>query len=251
MHTFDAVEYDPVAHRVVVVSYPQHARFEPEERFPMFKGEWYKSLKPSHWEYDPDSRSWVLLATAGAPDLFAKALTWDSDRKLLLAVDGNRTWHFDRETGRWIDENASGTPSGWHLSMVYDTFDKCALLLGHNGGSDTLYAYSAPEKKWSAVPAAGRPLPANGAAMAYDTRNGVLLYLANDYPDQYNNPTGKSVTFIYHSGRKTWERLEVQSPELYGMNYLMQYDRAHDIFLHFEKSLETGDYLQVWAFRYK
>ena len=76
-----------------------------------------------------------------------------------------------------------------------------------------------------------------------------MLYLANDYKNQYHNPTGKSVTFVYDSRGRSWRRLDVTSPELYGMNYLMQYDPVRDVFLHFEKNRESGDRIVVWAFR--
>ena len=250
MHTFDAVEYDPAVRRLVVVSFPKHARFAPEERFPMFSGEWYKSLKPSHWEYDPDTKGWVLLYQANAPDFFARAMAWDSARRMLIAADGARTWHFDRKEGKWIAYEAACVP-GYHLSMVYDNFAGRMLLLGKNGGSDKLFAYDPDRQQWSKVEVEGSAMPANGAAIAYDTRNNVMLYLANDYEDQYNNPTGKAVTFIYLSREKKWIRLDIESPELYGMNYLMQYDPVRNAFLHFEKSRETGNRIQVWAFRYK
>jgi hypothetical protein len=250
MHTFDAVEYDPAVGRVVVVSFPKHARFAPQQRFPMFSGEWFTSLKPSHWEYDPDTKSWALLYQANAPDLFARAMAWDSDKRMLIATDGSRTWHFDRKEGKWIAYDAASGP-GYHLSMVYDNFAGKALLLGKNGGSDTLFAYDPDQHQWSKVEVEGSTIPANGAAIAYDTRNHVMLYLANDYENQYNNPTGKSVTFIYLSREKKWTRLDIESPELYGMNYLMQYDPVRNAFLHFEKSRDSGDRIRVWAFRYK
>ena len=250
IHTFDAVEYDPAAGRMVVVSFPKHARFAPQERFPMFSGEWFTSLKPSHWEYDPDTKSWSLLYGANAPDLFARAMTWDSDSRELIATDGARTWHFDRTEGKWIAYDAACV-AGYHLSMVYDTFANRALLLGNNSGSDTLFAYDPRQHQWSRVQTGGSTLPANGAAIAYDTSNHVMLYLANDYENQYNNPTGTAVTFIYSSREKSWTRLDIESPELYGMNYLMQYDPVRNAFLHFEKSRETGDRIRLWAFRYK
>jgi len=250
MHTFDAVEYDPSVGRMVVVGFPKHARFAPEERFPMFSGGWFGSLKPSHWEYDPDTKNWTLLYQADAPDLFAMAMTWDSAGRELIATDGARTWHFDRRQGKWVAYDAASVP-GYHLSMVYDNFDGRVLLLGRNGGSDTLFAYDPDRHQWSKVEVEGSALPANGAAIAYDTRNNVMLYLANDYENQYNNPTGKAVTFIYHSREKKWNRLDIESPELYGMNYLMQYDPVRNAFLHFEKSRDSGDRIRVWAFRYK
>jgi hypothetical protein len=249
MHTFDAVEWDPTARRIVVVSHPAHTRFRPEKRFPFFKGDWFKRLKSSHWEYDPEARRWARLDT-NAPPLFAHALTWDSDRKQLIGHDGARTYHFDRASRRW-NTNEAATIPGWHLSMVFDSHAGKLLLLGNNGGSDVLFAYDPERRQWQRVPVKGSCLPANGATIAFDTHNQVMLYLANDYENQYNNPTGRSATFIYDSRRQGWARLTVESPELYGMNYLMQYDPVRRVFLHFEKTQDSADRIVVWAFRYR
>jgi hypothetical protein len=250
MHTFAAVDWDPVAGRVVAVSGPVHARFEPELRFPMFRGaKWWEKLKASHWEYDLDTKRWTRL-DLDAPPLFAEALVWDSGRQRLVGHNGEFTWEFDRPARTWRRFAAPSKP-GWHLNMVYDTLARRVLLLGHNTVDNTLFAYGGEQRVWSTVEATSKPLPANGAAIAYDTRNHVMLYLANDFGDQYSNPGGKSVTFIYHSAGKQWQRLAVNSPELYGMNYLMQYDPARNVFLHFEKSHNSGERIRVWAFRYR
>ncbi|MCE5272968.1 hypothetical protein LLH00_16950 [bacterium] len=250
MHTFGDVDWDPTVGRVVVVSGPLHARFEPQERFPMFTGpNWWVSLKPSHWEYDPDTRAWQRLET-GAPNVFACGTVFDPERRVMLAHNGTSTWELDRAAGRWVLYNAPSKP-GWELNPVYDSFARRVLLLGNNSGDTTLYAYDSSVHRWNVTPVEGSTLPAHGAAVAYDTRNHVLLYLANDYQDQYFNPTGRSVTFIYHSQGCRWERLQIESPELYGMNFLMQYDPTRNVFLHFEKSRDSGDRLRVWAFRYR
>lgn len=250
MHSFDCVEWDPVVRRIVVVHHPVHTRFSPEKRFPMFRGEWFAALKPSHWEYDPDRKKWYRF-NFNPPELFARAMVLDPRRNQLIATNGEVTWVFDRTVANWR-RYERGTVGGWHLSMVYDSFADAALLLGRNTGSDTLYAWRPEQREWHTVEVQNHPLPANGAAIAYDTKNKVMLYLANDHENQYHNPTGKAVTFIYHSAGKRWERLEIKSPELYGMNYLTQYDPVRNVFLHFEKSPAlTGDRIRVWAFRYK
>jgi len=250
MHTFDAVEYDPVSRRIVVISYPVHTRFRPEERFPQFEGDWFKHLAPSHWEYDPDTKAWSRLET-GAPNLFAKALGWDSKRHLMIGHDGATTYHFRREDGQWRVIDAASSSAGYHLTMVYDSFANTMLLLGKNGGSEVLYSYDPDQHQWSVVQTEGSTLPANGATIAFDTKNGVMLYLANQHDNQYHNPTGKAVTFIFHSSEKRWENLDILSPELYGMNYLMQYDPQRNVFLHFEKSADSSNRLKLWAFRYR
>jgi hypothetical protein len=250
MHTFDAVEYDPTTRKIVVVSYPLHTRFRPEERFPQFEGDWFKHLAPSHWEYDPGKKSWLRL-DSGAPNLFAKALAWDPKRQQMIGHDGAQTYHFRREKGRWESIEVASSSAGYHLTMVYDSFADKILLLGRNGGSDVLYAYDPDRTLWSVVSVKGSTIPANGATIAFDTKNQVMLYLANAYHNQYHNPTGKAVTFLYHSREQRWQKVEIQSPELYGMNYLMQYDPVRNVFLHFEKSTDTGDRLKVWAFRHR
>jgi len=248
MHTFADVDWDPIARRVVVVSGEMHARFNPEERFPMFKGkEWWVHLRPSHWEYDPDSRRWERLELS-APDLFASATVWDNGRQLLVAHNGSATWEFNRASREWVKFDAPSKES-WHQNMVYDNFARCVLLLGNNHGDATLYSYDSVSHHWNIVETAGHTLPANGAAIAYDTRHHAMLYLANDYKDQYYNPAGKAVTFLYHSEGKRWERLPIQSPDLYGMNYLMQYDPVRNVFLHFEKTRDSEERIRVWAFR--
>ena len=110
------------------------------------------------------------------------------------------------------------------------------LSFGHNGGSSVLWRYSPTSVLWQKVTTRTQPFPANGAAMAYDTHQHVLLYLANDSPNQFHNPSGKSLTFVYSSENQAWSRLPVPSPPLYGMNYLMQYVPAHRVVLHFEQA---------------
>ncbi|MCP5112482.1 MAG: hypothetical protein GY953_16780, partial [bacterium] len=203
MHTFDAVEWDPAVRRVVVISHPEHTRFEPENRFPMFEGDWYKKLSPSHWEYDPETMRWTRLDT-NAPRLFAQALTWDTDRRQLIAHNGEGTYHFDRKARRWVSVGAA-TEAGYHRSIVYDSNAGRVLSLGYNKSSNVIFTYDPAEPRWEQPHVQGECLPANGAAIAFDSSTGVMLYLANDHENQYHNPTGKSVTFLYHSRERRWQ----------------------------------------------
>ncbi len=250
MHTFDAVEYDPEARRVVVISFPEHTRFAPDARFPMFRGDWYTRLKPAHWEYDPDRRLWQRLDT-GPPNLFAQALTWDPLGRQLIGHDGRYTYHFERGARRWSAREAPSDGAGWSRTIVYDTYARAALLFGKNGGDNTLYTYRPGDPRWRRVEVRGTTLPAEGAAIAYDSRNHVMVYLANRGKDPYYNESGAAVTFVYDSPTQTWQRLTIDSPPLYGMNYLMQYDPVRNVVLHFERDEDSADRLRVWAFRYR
>ena len=167
----------------------------------------------------------------------------------LIGHHGDTTSHYDPLHQEWIMYQEPSVP-GWHRKLVFDTFVGQVLSLGHNGGSSALWRYSPTSILWEKVTTRNQPFPANGAAMAYDTHQHILLYLANDSPNQYYNPSGKSVTFVYSSESQMWKRLPVPSPALYGMNYLTQYVPVHGVFLHFEKAPDSNGRIAVWAFRY-
>ncbi|MBI4523150.1 MAG: hypothetical protein HY695_04970 [Deltaproteobacteria bacterium] len=247
MHTFDCWDYDPVARKLVAVGSPEHAAVAIAQL--QQKGLLTAKPRAVTWLYDPDEKSWTLIRT-NSPRLFAFALVWNPVHNEFIGHDGLATYHYDPKIKNWITRQAPSVP-GWHRKMVFDTFASLVLTLGNDKGSDVLYSYDPNSFKWEVVKVNGKTLPGNGAALAYDTHNHVMLYLANDYHNQYDNPSGKSVTFIYESKTKTWKRLNVQSPDVYGMNYLTQYDPIHRVFLHFEKARDSGERLAVWTFRYQ
>ena len=246
MHTFDSWDYMPPIKKFITASAPFHAHqaFELLE----IQGEVREKIKPVTWLYDPTTKEWQL-ATIPTPYLFARGQVWDPMSHQLIGHDGDTTSHYDPVHQEWIMYDEPSVP-GWHRKLEFDTFAGQVLSLGHNGGSSLLWGYSPTSILWEKVPTRNRPFPANGAAMAFDTHQHILLYLANDSPNPYHNPSGKSLTFVYSSENQAWSRLPVPSPPLYGMNYLMQYVPAHRVFLHFEKAPDSNGKMAVWAFRY-
>ncbi|MCA9473377.1 MAG: hypothetical protein MRJ96_06690 [Nitrospirales bacterium] len=246
MHAFDGWDYDRKNRTLLLVGSPRHATlaFRLTTKNPTAA----QSLQPATWKYDPDTRAWERLDIS-TPQLFASGLAWDSLGHRFIAYDGEQTYHYDPRHPEWTAYSASAL-SGYHFRLVYDTYLKAFLSLGNNQRSHELWSYSPQSVVWKRINATHPPLPANGAAIAYDTRHQILLYLANDGPSSYDNPSGSSATFLYHSDNQQWSRLPVKSPPLFGMNYLMQYDSKADVFLHFEKPQFHAQRLAVWAFRY-
>ena len=246
MHTFDAWDYSPSVHKLMTTSAPLHAH----QAFELLqiKGAVREQIRPATWLYDPDTKKWQLVK-ANTPYLFARGQVWDPMSHQLIGHHGDTTSHYDPLHQEWIMYQEPSVP-GWHRKLVFDTFAGQVLSLGHNGGSSAALALFSYIILWEKVTTRNQPFPANGAAMAYDTHQHILLYLANDSPNQYHNPSGKSVTFVYSSQNRTWRRLSVQSPPLYGMNYLTQYVPVHRVFLHFEKAPDSNGRIAVWAFRY-
>ena len=247
MHTFDAWDYVPDVHKFIVTSSPQHAH----QAFELFKDneKVRDRIKPATWLYDPDTKEWQLVK-ANTPPLFAQGQVWDPIGRQLVGHQGNTTSHYDPFHQEWTTYVAPSV-LGWHRKLVFDTFAGKVLSLGKNGGSSDLWSYSPTSILWKRVTTPSQPPPANGATMAYSIHQHVLLYLANDSDNQYSNPSGKSLTFVYVSENQTWTRLSVQSPPLYGMNYLMQYVPSHRVFLHFERAPNSNGRLAVWAFRFQ
>jgi hypothetical protein len=248
MHTFDSLDYDPVTRKLILVGSANHAYkiFADFQKRGLFIKD---RIRPATWLYDPDTKTWELVRT-NSPSLFAYGLVWDPLGQQFIGHNGLSTFHYNSARKQWQSYKAA-TVKGYHRKMVFDTYAGRVLTLGHNGGSNVLYSYDPKTHTWAVVETIGKTVPANGAALAYDTHNQVMLYLANDYHNQYNNPTGRSKTFIYDSKTKTWKHLGIESPELYGMNYLTQYDPVRKIFLHFERSKDSEGKIAVWAFRYK
>lgn len=247
IHAFDTFDYHPPSRRLLFVGYPKHAHRAKAQLEK--KGITLVSLRPATWWYDPDKKHWELL-NISSPNLFAHGLAWDSTTDQFIGHDGSSTFHFDLASNRWKTYNYSSI-SGWHQRLVFETGTKRVLSLGNNKGSADLWAYSLPNMNWEKVEVKEKPFPANGAAIAYDTQQKVLLYIANDHFNSYNNPSGKSATFLYRSSNQSWTRLDIESPPLYGMNYLMQYDPVRKVFLHFEKTSLFNEQLDVWALRWE
>ncbi len=248
MHAFDTLDYHPPSGRLLFVGYPKHAH-RPKHQLQK-RGVNPNRLKPATWWYDPDTKHWELL-NISSPRLFAHALVWDSQMDQFIGHDGSSTFHFDPTTKSWKTYHAASMP-GWHQKLVFETENGHVMSFGNHQADQDLWRYAPPEKRWEKVPVQGPPpLPANGAAMAYDTHQKALLYLANDSPSPYSNPSRKSVTFLYDSSTRSWARLKIPSPPLYGMNFLTQYDPVRGVFLHFEKESLSDEHLAVWALRWE
>ena len=245
MHTFDGWDYDPVHNLLILVGTPKHAT-RPIQRL-KDQGTFNHPIQPTTWHYDPETHTWALIATP-TPNLFAGGLVWDLKRKQFIGHDGLQTYHYTPQDQTWKTYASSSVP-GYHLRLVYDTLTHSTLSLGNNTNSHELWSYTAPSRQWKKINVSHPPLPANGAAMAYNSRHHVLVYVANHSPTPYSNPSGKSVTFIY-SHKHGWVRLPIKSPPLFGMNYLTQYDPVTDMILHFEKAGTSHKHMALWVFRY-
>ncbi|MDH5588309.1 MAG: hypothetical protein OEZ05_16955 [Nitrospirota bacterium] len=246
-HAFDSFDYHPPSRRFLFVGFPKHAHFA--KRQLQENGVTLDALRPATWWYDPDKKQWELLKIS-SPNLFAHGLVWHSVIDQFIGHDGSSTFHFDPMHQMWKTYPSPSIP-GWHQRLVWETRTGQILSLGNNTGNSDLWTYSLPHLQWEKITVKETPLPANGAAIAYDVHQEILLYIANNHSNSYNNPSGKSVTFLYRRSTGSWTKLSLESPPLFGMNYLTQYDPVRHVFLHFEKTSQSDDQLAVWALRWE
>jgi hypothetical protein len=241
MHTYDAVDYEPTSRALLAVSLEEHA-YLIFERYGIDP----KQMVPSVWYYHPDTRQWELRKIPDTPNLFAKAMAWDPDRGQMIATTGTETWHFGPRQGTWRP-TATGGPAGHHLKLVYDTRGKRMLSYGSNLGGDVLWAYDPDRAAWSVVRTERKAPPGNGAALAYDGKNGLMVFVAVDGPNQYENPSGRSQTWIFDSAAGDWQHLDTWTPPVYGINNHIDYDPNRDVVLYGES--DTFGRLALWALR--
>ncbi len=246
MHAFDTWDYHPPTQTIIFVGFPSHAH--KAKQILRQKGVDLQKLKSATWIYSPQNRKWSILDIS-TPFLFAQGLVWNPSLGQFIGHNGEKTYHFSFSENLWTTIHASSV-LGWHRRLVHEAGENRILSLGINSGASDLWAYSPQAKRWEQVQVDNPPLPANGAAMAYDSSHQVLLYLANDHEDAYSNPSGKSITFLFFSSTRSWKRLNIPSPPLFGMNYLTQFDPIREVFLHFEQSSLKDQSLAVWAFKF-
>lgn len=247
-HSFDTLDYAPTLKRLVTVQFPDHAfLFYEAGRFDKQK------IRPVTWLYDADEQGWESL-DCETPNLFAKAMTYDSDTRQMVGCDGEGgTWLFDLESKKWTRSPAVGGPKGWHLSMEYDTQLKRVLAYGSMENAHDLWAFEVAAQKWERLETPTQAPVGNGAALAYSTSARALIFLASLSKKTYNNKSGESETWVFDSVKKDWRRLAVKSPPLYGMNYHNVYDPERNVMLFGERGKGRGPVggpLAIWAFRY-
>ncbi len=247
MHSFDGWDYDPVHKMLVLTGSPTHATRAIQQL--KAQGKLTHPIQPTTWHYNPYTHAWKFIQTS-SPNLFAGGFAWNPALREFIGHDGHQTYHYEPQQQKW-ETYSSGSVPGYHLRLTFDTLTHTILSLGNNQNSHDLWSYSSTSAQWHQIKVPEPPLPANGAAIAYNSRHHVLVYLANDSSAPYHNPSGKSVTFIYSSRNHRWIQLPIKSPPLYGMNYLTQYDEISDVVLHFEKSSADNDHMSLWVFRYQ
>jgi hypothetical protein len=140
------------------------------------------------WLYQPAQRRWIdLRANGGHAEFMAQSPGpeqvgyHDAQRRLVVAVLGADTFHFDTASRRWqriAADIPAGMPAGHdaRTPMYHDEASGHGLMVDLEGR--TLWAYNPESKRWSGLDPKGSPMPSGRRMLAYaDATHDVLVVI--------------------------------------------------------------------------
>ena len=231
MHTYDNIAYAPEIDSLLVTSKIDHTPAPTEQA---------KTARNSPtWIYQLETKKWKILDQDNSPSFFASGSTYDP-----LTY---RLWQLDPVHQKWRKTPGQHkTDLTGHFTMTTDTHRHQLVFFGNYNKSNSIWTYTPgllPEQegKWEQKQPSGDNCPkADHFPVAYDNHQDVFLLI----PDENNE---KSVTMVYLPSTNKYIRIKGADMPSNGMNYMMEYDPYHRLFL-----LVTGGWkspVTIWAFR--
>ncbi|NOQ63433.1 MAG: hypothetical protein GQ582_02835 [Methyloprofundus sp.] len=251
-HTFDNLAYLPEQNALLVVTAPAHnytgkadALTSPDA------SSWF--IADQSWLYDISNNSWSFLKNANTPsshsaDVWARSLSYNPDLGKVVAAGGFATSFFDPITQLWETLSTSNQAYGIHASSEYNPISQKTFMFGGSRAEPNILSEYTPETlQWEVLTTTGPdPIKAEGAKIALDTVNDVLIYLSvTDDANSYSNPTGASSTHILDLHTNEWVNANLDfNPVNSGLGFSMGYVEAFDVSLYHNAE-------GLWAYRYE
>jgi len=243
MHTYDGVVYDPQQDSLVVVASPDHTPLDkklPEPRFHPI------------WIYSMTTKRWLIFDQKNlqTPRFFGAATAYDGfDNNLFICKSG--LWVLNLDKGQL--RRVGGAPDCLHRTMEFDSLNRRLFLFGSYRGTANILRYDIgfdfqEAREWQElVPIGDQPPPYSSTPVAFDEKSGVFIMVVDDKESQADKRSESAATFIYEPRSNGYRRLlEGRLPAI-GMNFMMVWDRVHELFF-----LLTGDWregISVWVLR--
>ncbi|NOQ16134.1 MAG: hypothetical protein GQ581_03670 [Methyloprofundus sp.] len=242
IHAYDNVAYIPEMDALMVTSRNNNHTPSPNKQAAEAE------FDPS-WVYDLISEKWKILPIKNPPAFFAGASSYDPNTKSLWAYQQWGFWQFDILFQKWRKvPGKHNVGLTMHFTMVTDTKRHQLLFFGNARKTNNIWAYtpaSLPQQMgtWEIRQVEGDFCPEDEhLPVAYDKHQDAFLLL----PDE---DVEKSVTLVYLPEENRYVRITGADMPANGMNYMMEYDPYHRVFLLVTGSEEMGLPLRVWAFR--
>lgn len=224
MHTFDAVEFDPAADRLIVASHPKH--MTPKKKWGVDKTLWNRIRSHPTWFYYVAEDRWEPKQGKSV-SFFPNGGTFDPHRRAFIGVNADGYWELAADSGKWR-RLGRGAARAWHNSAAYDSDRDVVVSFGTNKRSNAVWQFRRGEKKGRKMPTPGlRPPGAESPPLVYHP--GVQRVVALVKRRKKNAP-GSTETWLYSTRDDAWSRLENATlPFDIGMNYDMVYDPRNEL----------------------
>lgn len=244
MHTFDGVEYDSLRDNLIIVASPNHNPVS--KQMPGLQSD-------AIWLYNLNKRKWSIFENQGgnAPSNYFGAAT---------AYDEANDRFFIYAAGIWLLElqnknlkKIHSAPSGLHRTLVFDSWRGFLYLFGSYKGTCNILRYNVSifldeSAEWEEISPTGDDCtPYSKVPVAFDEKAGVFLLVV----DQPNVPAGakakSAATLVYDPRTNTYEKLLDSHAPTVGMNFMMAWDRVHEVFFLLTGNWKNG--MTVWVLR--
>jgi hypothetical protein len=231
MHTFGAVEYDPIGDTLIVSSYPAH--LEPGRFTDALKGVWSQIRRHPTWKLDFATGRWHALG-GRAEHFFAYATAYDSDRRVVVGYKKSGIFELDISSGNWKQVKHRGL-LGWHNNAVYDSRQNAIIAFGSNEKSNDIVVYETQTKRHTKIRNQGeRPPPDEHSPMAFHSALDQVVVLVDRIRPASTADSfyAQTETWLYDLDKNVWTQVKSATlPFGCGMNYNLEYDPLHDLLL--------------------
>ncbi|MEL7401107.1 MAG: hypothetical protein AAFN68_11125, partial [Pseudomonadota bacterium] len=219
MHAFDAINYDPVADRLVVASKPEHLK---PGRFksPISNSLWDRALSHPTWSFDFTTERWETLVTDKAVHLFPYASAYSREHHAIFGFRPDGVFKLSLTLPSW-NKVARSSINAYHTQAVWDSDNQAFVIAGSHDLSNTIHIYRPGEDKTIEMPTSGkRPPGFEHTPMAYYESNGMVAFVI----DVRQDGEDLAETWLYNLKQDKWKQLwGAEFPFHLGMNYHMQY----------------------------
>lgn len=243
MHTYDGVSYDPIRDAVVVVGSPDHNPIGKKLPTPQSYPIWIYQLKAKKWTIFDDKRG-------AMPHFFGAATAYDeADNNLYICKEGLWALNLAKEKL----EKIGMAPNCLHSTMAFDSWRRRLYIFGSYKGTSNISSFDIgyiidDSKSWIELTPGGDRSPAySRVPVAFDEKAGVFLLVVDDSNNSIDRKPSSTTTFIYDPETNIYEKLNDTELPAVGMNFMMAWDKIHEVFFLLTGNWEDG--ISVWAMR--
>ena len=242
MHTFDAVEFDPIADKLIIASYPGH--MSPKKKWGVNKELWRQIQSHPTWAYSVSEDRWEPILNRGI-SFFPYAATFDRNRRAVIGVKPDGFWELAAGATEW-KRLAKGAPYAYHNAAAYDHKRDIVVSFGTHKRANDVWQFQRGQNSGKKMPTPGiRPPGAKSPPLVYYPGIDRVVALVEHRAD---GALGSTETWLYSTEDDTWSRLKTASlPFATGMNYDMVYDPNHELLVLVANA--PGDPVSVWVLK--